>query len=177
MKITLGPGVELAPELVEKTQRAADALAVEHRGVRDQPDRNRQPAARQEITNRLRHGGELGRRRRLAVARERHVGQPAQRRSDRVEWRDRPEIRRRGLLELGVELADQRGDVDRGGPAGCRPVDLTVGTVEIADLVRVQVHAHRQAARAARHDRVHVPVRFELTAVVLVIEDARRHPG
>ena len=121
-----------------------------------------------------RGGGELGRDGGLAVAGERDVGQAPQVRGHRVEGRRRPQVARRPMEQV-VELLREVGHDDARRPARVRPVDLAVGAVEVAGLVRVQVDAHPRLAPAAS-DRVDVTVRVQLAAMVLVVESAGHGP-
>ena len=113
----------------------------------------------------------------LAIAGERDVVDAAAVGGSEAKLRVLEDCTGGGVGEQFVEFPQQHGEVHRPRGRGDGAVDLAVDAVEIADLVGVQIDAHRQPATPARDDRIDIPVGLELPGVQLVQRGRFGHDG
>lgn len=175
VEVGLGARVELRPDLapdaIEVGETSLDGGAVKEGGVgqqvhphptetipiahcADSPDGFGEDVAR---------GG-------LSVPGEGDVVDPAKFGARGVEGWDLPEGARLDQAEQPVQFRRQAGEIDGPCATGLGSIDLAVGTIEIARLVRVQVDANGQSFRSSRYDRIDVAVGVQRAAVVLKVK-------
>ena len=170
--IGLGARIQLAPDLalarIHPLQPAAHARLVEPGGIGDE---HQLGAVEAELLLHLRDDAdalvEIRHHGRLAVAAEGDVADRARQLRHLVELR----LRRQPAVErvaeqpgqLGAELAEVHGR----SASRRLAVHLAIDAIEVASLVRVQVHPDRQTARPPRYDRIDVHEVLEHPGVVL----------
>jgi hypothetical protein len=92
--------------------------------------------------------GKIRRQGRLAVAAQRHVAQLQQLGRQRLIQRALMQPALQHVVERPLEFHAHDIDVQRGFHGGRATVHFAVQTVEVAQLVGIQVHAQRQPVRA-----------------------------
>jgi len=148
---------------------------VKHRSVGDKDElHGGQGLGTTDIGRKLDHFIEIGKRCWFTIAAEGNVIESAERRGG---------IRKPGLLEKlsGTDEADGRSQffvetvqLNESFVAGVMAIDLAIDTVEIANLVGIQIDADRYTLRATADNRVNKP---KLTKLATVTKKHRRWLG
>ena len=175
-KVLFGPGVELAPQLVEVAESLTDSRTVEHRRIRQEAQGNLESCPIPFVpSNACRHR-KLSRRRGLAVTSEGDVGDSTERKRHRVEGCLAPKLTGSGPLKQSFELEPEQRRVDHTARCLARAVHLTVRAVEIAHPVRVHVDADGETTGPPGDDGVDISVGTEVASVAAVVEDRLHAP-
>ena len=178
LEILGGAGFELGPDfavvLVEDLQAAPHVRPVEHAGVGDQHHLHVVQAV---PPLHVGTGGddlvEVAIGRRLAVAGEGDVVQPAQLRRRVAKLLGARKSRRMPRARASLPARAARPSVSTNVRLALRrAIDLAIDAIEVADLVGIEVHADRNPARAAAEHRIDEAVVLERAFVRCVERDA-----
>src|SRR5581483_3565826 len=169
LKMVLRADVEFPPDLIllgQEFQTLLHLRQIQPRPVCYQHDlEERQFPERPHVHDRLDRLHEIGTEGRLAVAAQRHMPQHEQfPRQARIK-RARVQLARLNQCQCPEQLGGRHVHIQPLFLGGQPAVHLAVDAVEIAALVRVEVHSHRQSARARRDSHVHKPIVEKITRI------------
>ena len=156
--VVLRADVQLGPHFIarrEQLQRPGDFGPVQPGGVGDERElEEREAAAGAQVDDRLDGLGEVRAQRRLAVAAQGHLAQLQQRGRHPLIARPGSKFARLNQGQRPLQFPQHHWHIKPSGPRRAGAVHLAIGTVEVAPVVRIQVHAHGQSARTGRDDGI-----------------------